>query len=171
MHFSLRSLWLTFPLALLPLVNLQIGAARGMGETTIEILGLALFGAVAEELFFRSFLQNYLRGKCGGREILSALFVNILFAASHVMNLFSYATPVYAAVQTLCAFGVGFSLSAIYARTGKIGICIFIHLLINLTGIFVGFTLTPSETAVYAAVAFMYAAHGWFLLHHEGDIQ
>ena len=167
MHFSLRSLWLTFPLALLPLVNLQIGAARGMGETTIEILGLALFGAVAEELFFRSFLQNYLRGKCGGREILSAFLVNILFAASHVMNLFSYATLAYAAVQTLCAFGVGFSLSAVYVRTGKIGICILIHLLINLTGIFVGFRLSPIEAAVYAAVAFAYLAHG-ILLFRKG---
>ena len=164
MNFSVRSLWLTFPLAFLPLVNLQIGAARGMGETTIEILGLALFGAVAEELFFRSFLQNYLRGKCGGREILSAFLVNILFAASHVMNLFSYATPVYAAVQTLCAFGVGFSLSAIYVRTGKIGICIFIHLLINLTGIFVGTSLSETEAALYLAVAFVYALHGFLFL-------
>ncbi len=164
MHFSLRSLWLTFPLALLPLVNLQIGAARGMGETTIEILGLALFGAVAEELFFRSFLQNYLRGKCGGREILSALFVNILFAASHALNLFSYATPLYAVVQIFCAFGVGFSLSAIYARTGKIGICIFIHIFVNLTGIFVGTALSETEAALYLAVAFAYAFHGFLFL-------
>ena len=170
MHFSLRSLWLTFPLALLPLVNLQIGAARGMGETTPEILGLALFGAVAEELFFRSFLQNFLLGKCGGREILSATLVNVLFAASHVANLFSYATPGYAAVQMLCAFGVGFSLSAIYARTGKIGICIFIHLLINFTGIFVGFSVSEAEVAAYAAVAFAYAVHGWFLFRQEGEI-
>ena len=164
-----RGCRVTFPLALFPLVHLFLAAFSN--ESTVEVapetLGLVLFGAVCEELFFRSFLQNQLRERFVIRPLWIAILVNLLFAAAHVVNAVSYATAPYVVLQTVTAFGVGLSLSAVYERTGKIGYCILIHTLINATGLLAGFALTEERMAVYALTALAYAGHGIWLLRQE----
>ncbi len=164
-----RIFWITCPLVLFPLVHLFMAVfcnARAV-EVAQEILGLVLFGAVCEELFFRSFFQNQLRERWGIRPLPAVIFVNILFAAAHVVNVFSYATISYVFFQMVAAFCVGVSLSAVYEKTGKIGYCILIHILINGTGLLAGFTVTEGRMAVYGLTALAYAVHGFWLLRRE----
>lgn len=166
---KLRAFWITFPLALFPLVHLFLAAFSNERavEVAPETLSLVLFGAVCEELFFRSFLQNLLRERLAIRPLFVAILVNVFFAAAHGVNFVSYATISYGLLQMVTAFGVGLSLSAVYERTGKIGYCILIHTLINGTGLLAGFALTEERMAVYCLTAMAYAVHGFCLLRPE----
>ncbi len=137
------------PLLLLPILNIAVlGVPKMTALTAVYIVYIA-FG---EEFFFRGFLLEALRDKCGifAAAVLSAL----LFALMHCFNGGSV-------IQPLCAAGVGFALAASRYLTGSLAVPVIIHFCINLSG-----WQTPATgyAALYISAAAAYAAVGYAML-------
>jgi len=100
------------------------------------------------------------------KPILAGTIISALFGILHLVNVFSYASFSYAIVQGLCAFAVGFDLTAIYCKFKSIVPCIMIHSLINITSIGLDndvnkLSLTGLEASVFLVVAVLYLVHGY----------
>ena len=132
----------------------------------IKQVTILIFVAIAEELFFRGLLLRELVFGFRLKAMLAATIVSMLFGVLHIMNIFSYASVTYAIIQGVCAFSVGFDLSAIYCKFRSIIPCIVIHALINITSIGLEnvntkLTLTNLEVSVFLLVAVLYLLHGY----------
>lgn len=167
-----KSIWpslLLFPMAnmgLFFLFFMQGSVNNNIALTAIgeEIL-LLLFVAVAEELFFRGLLIRELVFRYKWRPSLAAGLVSLVFGGLHIVNAFSYATLLYAVVQGICAFALGFDLAAIYCKFRSVLPCVVIHALINITSIGLDngarLVLTNTEAFVFLTVAILYFLHGY----------
>lgn len=92
-------------------------------------LVITVMAPFAEEILYRGFLQEFLQYFKTIRRIkLDLVIVNVLFAVFHIHSL---SNAVYALV-------VGFFLSYYRRKSGNINITIWIHGLINLTGLLSG---------------------------------
>lgn len=132
----------------------------------VKQVALLIFVAVAEELFFRGLLLRELLFSFQVKPILAGTIISALFGILHLVNVFSYASFSYAIVQGLCAFAVGFDLTAIYCKFKSIVPCIMIHSLINITSIGLDndvnkLSLTGLEASVFLVVAVLYLVHGY----------
>ena len=164
-------------LLLFPMVNLCLTFWEyTSGNTTVNIdvslfleeATLAIFVAIAEELFFRGLLFRELVFSYNVKSTLAALGVSALFGVLHLLNIFSYATLHYAIVQSVCAFAISFNLSAIYYKFKSVVPCIVIHALINITSIGLEngvekLSLNSFEVAMFLSVAVLYLVHGYRL--------
>ena len=168
-----KSIWPS--LLLLPLANMGLlfflssntaSSANIDVFTIVKQLVLLIFVAVAEELFFRGLLLHELLFSFQVKPILAGTIVSALFGALHLMNVFSYASLTYAIVQGLCAFAVGFDLTAIYCKFKSVVPCIFVHILINITSIGLDdgaekLALTSVEICLLLFVAVLYFVHAY----------
>lgn len=146
---SRRDCAMLLPLLLLPILNIVVlGAPKLTALTAVYIVYIA----IGEEFFFRGFLLEVLRDKCGvfAGAVLSAL----LFALMHCFNGVS-------AVQLVCAAGVGFALAAARYLTGSLAVPVIVHSCINLTG---WQTPIAGHTALHISAAAVYAAVGYTML-------
>lgn len=149
-HLDRRDCAMLLPLlVLLPAVNL---IAFGIPKLTLLTAAYIVYTAFGEEFFFRGFLPEALRGKCG---MLAGAALNaLLFALMHCFNGAS-------AVQLVCAAGAGFALAASRYLTGSLAIPVVIHFCINLSG---WQTSAEGYAALYIAAAAVYAAIGYAML-------
>jgi membrane protease YdiL (CAAX protease family) len=78
---------------------------RGAGAFAVDFLGIFLFVAIAEELFFRGLLQNLLEGSLGSRYGAQAV-TSVLFGLSHIRHA-PYPNWRYVALATLAGWFYG----------------------------------------------------------------
>lgn len=98
----------------------------------LKCLGIALL----EEAFFRALLVPILRGE-KGKDLFAVLVSAALFAAMHLLNLFSgNVGAVFLQVGYTFLLGCMFAVMLLY--TGNVWLCIFVHFLFD-----VGGTLIP----------------------------
>jgi len=92
---------------------------------------LMLAAAIGEELLFR----YYLPGTFGKRgSLFGVLSSSVLFSVMHLANLLSNNDVAFVLLQAGTAFALGLCFSLTVVNTKRIGVCILIHFLINLTG-------------------------------------
>jgi len=166
-----KSIWpslLLFPLANMGLFFFLSGNTASFANndvfTIVKQLVLLIFVAVAEELFFRGLLLRELLFSFQVKPILAGTIVSALFGILHLVNSFSYASFLYAIVQSLGAFAVGFDLAAIYYRFKSVVPCILIHASINITSFGLDscverLTLHNMEVGVFLVISILYLAH------------
>ena len=63
------------------------------------------------------------------------LATNVVFAAYHLCNIFSYASVTYGIIQSIVAFCFGMAMSKIYGERNNLSVCILAHLLVNVSSI------------------------------------
>ncbi len=136
-------------LLLLPAVNLIVS---GIPKLTLLTAMYIVYTAFGEEFFFRGFLPEALRGRCGA--FAGAAVSALLFALMHCFNGASV-------VQPVCAACIGFALAASRYLTGSLAVPVVIHSCINLSG---WQTPTAGYTALYASSVAAYAAMGYAIL-------
>ena len=170
-----------FALLLFPIVNCGLLFFSSNGDNwfnikdfsdTFKQVGILVFVALAEELFFRGLVFRELTFGYEVKPVLAAAIVSLLFGALHLLNVFSYATISYAIVQSLCAFAVSFDLSAIYYKFKSIVPCVVIHSAINITSIGLDnglqkLLINDVEITIFLMVAILYLIHGYRLFRLE----
>ncbi len=137
----LHLLW-AVPCLAVAVVNFPFSALIG-GEAAVDradLLWLFLLKclgvALLEETFFRALLVPLLRGE-KGKDLFSVLLSAALFAAMHLLNLFSgNVGAVFLQVGYTFLLGCMFAVMLLY--TGNVWLCIFVHFLFD-----VGGTLIP----------------------------
>ena len=146
---SRRDFAVLLTLLLLPVLNIAVlGVPELMPLTAVYIV----YAAFGEEFFFRGFLLEVLRNKCG--VFAGATLSALLFALMHCFNGIS-------AVQIVCASGVGFALAASRYLTDSLAVPVIIHSCINLSG---WQTPTTGYEVLYISAAAAYAAVGYAML-------
>lgn len=158
----------SLPLALLPLVNLlpaiTDGAFTLRGISFVSVL-LALLWVCVEEIVFRGVLPAVISERLKLNAVRSALIASALFALFHFVNILDGESASYALVQSILAFGVGFSFSALVYRCKSILPGIAIHFLFNFTAdLAVGSRICA---AVWIVLSALCAVYGLCLFHHE----
>lgn len=158
------------PLFLLSAANLMLYGIR-----------LSLWGAVwmaayafVEEALYRGFLLSALTRRYEERLLRGIMFSSLLFALMHTVNVYKSATPLYVAVQSLCAGTVGFCLGIVACRERSIVLCVLLHACVNIASLGAGepgtfgrmpgkLDVTSREAAVFIASAVLYALYGIWL--------
>lgn len=130
-------LWIIF---ILPIYNFFEYIIIGKGTTntspeSICVISLML-AAFIEEFFFRKWLFGLLLYNMQLKMSYAMLVTNVIFAAYHLCNIFSYASVIYGIIQSIVAFSFGMAMSAIYRERDDLVVCIFAHLLVNISSIF-----------------------------------
>lgn len=162
------ALLLTFPLLLLPIVNLLPLIASGFSAVQCVPLRCALVSFLwvcAEELVFRGFLPITIKEHLNIDIILSSIVASVLFALFHFANIANGAEFSYTAVQSALAFGAGFSFAALTCCCKSIFPGIAVHFLLNITAdLSEDNFLLPAVWIVAAALCVIY---GIYLFHYE----
>ena len=121
--------------------------------------------------FFRGLLQYELLAYFPEKKTVVIVTINVLFGILRLINMSTYATPIYAVVQGICAFCVGTALSAMLYFYGNLSACIIVHALINITSIFSDdgglLGLNIFEGVVYLIVALVYLIIGYTFLRDD----
>ena len=113
------------------LLALPVWQAIVLGSFAVSAFFPVFAAVLAEELFFRGFLPNYL----GCKSVLrGAVGSAILFAALHSVNLAAGWDGAYVAVQIVVAFSAGLYWAFIRWRYRSVIPSVVAHLLVNLTG-------------------------------------
>ncbi len=125
-----------------PLVGLFTGAAQ-VSAAPIDVLLLAvqsLAVGLFEEMTFRSFLfPLVLRKYRGHPPLLPTALSSLLFAAVHLLNLFSGMSPAAVLLQTGYSFLIGGMCAVVLLKTRCIWFCVILHAVYNFGG-----TLIPT---------------------------
>lgn len=116
---------------------------------------LMLAVAVGEELFFR-LCPFVVFGE--RRPLLCVLLPSALFSAMHLVNLISTDDVYFVMLQTATAFAVGLCFSLSVLITKRVGACILLHVLINITGMGERLYGFYAAGIVSAMICFLYAA-------------
>lgn len=101
----------------------------GFPQVSLEETLILLIAVLAEEIFFRGFLLQFLRRKTPKYAVLLSA---LLFALLHSVNLFSGYAVMYVIVQILLAFICGIYWGLLRIRYHSLFPCIFAHGIINL---------------------------------------
>ena len=121
------------PVLLLPLANLIPAIVSGVNYDFSQSL-VWVFGAVAEELFYRFFLlRKLLLERSELKPGLAVLLISILFAGMHLFNLRSGMPVSLVLLQAFCAFCFSLWAGAVVWRTRSVMIPLLAHVLMNLT--------------------------------------
>ena len=121
------------PVLLLPLANLIPAIVSGVNYDFFQSL-VWVFGAVAEELFYRFFLlRKLLLERSELKPGLAVLLISLLFAGMHLFNLRSGMPVSLVLLQAFCAFCFSLWAGAVVWRTRSVMIPLLAHVLMNLT--------------------------------------
>ena len=121
------------PVLLLPLANLIPAIVSGVNYDFSQSL-VWVFGAVAEELFYRFFLlRKLLLERSELKPGLAVLLISLLFAGMHLFNLRSGMPVSLVLLQAFCAFCFSLWAGAVVWRTRSVMIPLLAHVLMNLT--------------------------------------
>ena len=146
------------PVVFLPLSNLLSAINSGVSFDFSQT-ALWVFGAVAEELFYRFFLLKKLLLERAGMKGANAVFlVAVLFAAMHLFNLRTGTGLFPVLVQAFCAFCFSVWAGAVVWKRGSVAIPLLAHVLLNLTAFEGGGMLIPVAAGILVLLA------GLFLL-------
>lgn len=125
-----------------PLIGLFTGAAvidAGIPDVFLLVLQSASVG-LFEELTFRGFLFPNILHLCRGRSaVLPSILSSAVFAAVHLVNLFSGMSPAAVLLQTGYSFLIGGMCAVVLMKTRCVWFCVFLHAIYNLGG-----TLVPT---------------------------
>jgi len=121
------------PVLLLPLANLIPAIVSGVNYDFSQSL-VWVFGAVAEELFYRFFLlRKLLLERSELKPGLAVLLISLLFAGMHLFNLRSGMPVSLVLLQAFCAFCFSIWAGAVVWKTRSVMIPLLAHVLMNLT--------------------------------------
>ena len=121
------------PVLLLPLANLIPAIVSGVNYDFSQSI-VWVFGAVAEELFYRFFLlRKLLLERSELKPGLAVLLISLLFAGMHLFNLRSGMPVSLVLLQAFCAFCFSIWAGAVVWRTRSVKIPLLAHVLMNLT--------------------------------------
>ena len=121
------------PVLLLPLANLIPAIVSGVNYDFSQSL-VWVFGAVAEELFYRFFLlRKLLLERSELKPGLAVLLISLLFAGMHLFNLRSGMPVSLVLLQAICAFCFSIWAGAVVWRTRSVMVPLLAHVLMNLT--------------------------------------
>lgn len=125
-----------------PLIGLLTGAAHidaSISDVILLVLQSASVG-LFEELAFRGFLFPNILHSCRGRSaFLPAVLSSAVFAAGHLVNLFSGMSPAAVLLQTGYSFLIGGMCAVVLLKTRCVWFCVILHGIYNLGG-----TLVPT---------------------------
>ncbi|MFZ0005967.1 MAG: type II CAAX endopeptidase family protein [Methanoregula sp.] len=163
--------WADVPLFILPaavsLLSLSGGIRVSSVVTILTFAAVTLVVGFAEETYFRGLILTSLIPTGVFRAVIISSF---FFAAPHLLNTIGGVwDPSFAIVDSVAAFGLGFTFAALRTRTGSIWPLIGIHALFDFTSLItLGGFAVPSQssqvliTSVIVGVGF--TAYGFFLL-------
>ena len=121
------------PVLLLPLANLIPAIVSGVNYDFSQSL-VWVFGAVAEELFYRFFLlRKLLLERSELKPGLAVLLISLLFAGMHLFNLRSGMPVSLVLLQAFCAFCFSLWAGAVVWKTRSVMGPLLAHVLMNLT--------------------------------------
>ena len=121
------------PVLLLPLANLIPAIVSGVNYDFSQSL-VWVFGAVAEELFYRFFLlRKLLLERSELKPGLAVLLISLLFAGMHLFNLRSGMPVSLVLLQAFGAFCFSIWAGAVVWKTRSVMIPLLAHVLMNLT--------------------------------------
>ena len=121
------------PVLLLPLANLIPAIVSGVNYDFSQSI-VWVFGAVAEELFYRFFLlRKLLLERSELKPGLAVLLISLLFAGMHLFNLRSGMPVSLVLLQAFCAFCFSIWAGAVVWKTRSVKIPLLAHVLMNLT--------------------------------------
>ena len=141
-----------------PLLGLLTGAATvdaGITDVFLLVLQSASVG-LFEELTFRGFLfPNVLQSFRENSAFLPTVLSSAVFAAVHLVNLFSGMSPAAVLLQTGYSFLIGGMCTVVLLKTRCIWFCVILHGIYNLGG-----TLVPTlgHGTVWDPVTVMFTA-------------
>lgn len=117
------------PLALIPTVNLWLGAHMNFSflEICLYVFSMLCVGFL-EELIFRGFLFKAL---CKDSLKTAIIVSSVTFGAGHIVNLLNGAELVSTLLQIVYAIAIGFSFTYLFLVSGSIWPCIICHGVIN----------------------------------------
>ena len=140
------------PVVLLPLSNLLSAVNSGVCFDFSQT-ALWVFGAVAEELFYRFFLlKKLLLDRSGMKPANAVLLVSLLFAVMHLFNLRTGAVLFPVLVQAFCAFCFSVWAGAVVWKSGSVAIPLLAHVLLNLTAFEGGGMLIPTAAGILVLI-------------------
>lgn len=153
-----------------PLAGLLTGAAVVDAGTADVLLLAAQSAAVGlfEELAFRGFLFPLVLRTFRGRSVfLPAILSSAVFAAVHLVNLFSGASPAAVLLQTGYSFLIGGMCAVVLLKTRCVWFCVILHGTYNLGGTLVSTLghgavwdpVTVTVTAVLGIAVLLYMLH------------
>ena len=121
------------PVVLLPLSNLLSAVNSGVSFDFSQT-ALWVFGAVAEELFYRFFLlKKLLLDRSAMKPANAVLLVSLLFAVMHLFNLRTGAGLFPVLVQAFCAFCFSVWSGTVVWKKQSLTVPLLAHVLLNLT--------------------------------------
>ena len=136
------------PVVLLPLSNLLSAVNSGVCFDFSQT-ALWVFGAVAEELFYRFFLlKKLLLERSGMKPANAVLLVSLLFAAMHLFNLRSGMNVSLVLVQAFCAFCFSVWSGTVVWKKQSLTVPLLAHVLLNLTAFEGGAVLIPLAVSI-----------------------
>ena len=120
------------PVVLLPLSNLLSAVNSGVCFDFSQT-ALWVFGAVAEELFYRFFLlKKLLLDRSAMKPANAVLLVSLLFAVMHLFNLRTGAGLFPVLVQAFCAFCFSVWAGTVVWKKQSLTVPLLAHALLNL---------------------------------------
>ena len=162
-----RDLLLFIPPVAIALVPFANGIPATAPLTIVAFAALTLLVGFAEELWFRGLILSSLLPV----GIVRATAISaVCFALPHLLNVLGGTwDPAFTVVDTVAAFGLGFTFAALRVRTGSIWPLVGVHALFDFTSIVAiggvvvhGQSLPLMVTSVIVGAAFV--AYGLFLL-------
>ena len=136
------------PVVLLPLSNLLSAVNSGVSFDFSQT-ALWVFGAVAEELFYRFFLlKKLLLDRSGMKGANAVLLVSLLFAVMHLFNLRTGAVLFPVLVQAFCAFCFSVWAGTVIWKKQSLTVPLLAHALLNLTAFEGGAVLIPLAVSI-----------------------
>ncbi|MFF2369116.1 CPBP family intramembrane glutamic endopeptidase [Agromyces sp. NPDC058110] len=121
-------MWIFVAVAIIPIVARLVGIDYGLYGAGVVVLVFAsgLLVGFTEELLYRGIVVNLLRAN-GHREIGVAVISSALFAASHLVNLFSGQGGASVGLTVVYTFGFGILMYLAMRVTGSIIAPMLIH--------------------------------------------
>ena len=136
------------PVVLLPLSNLLSAVNSGVSFDFSQT-ALWVFGAVAEELFYRFFLlKKLLLERSGMKGANAVLLVSLLFAAMHLFNLRSGMIVSSVLVQAFFSFCFSVWAGTVVWKKQSLTVPLLAHALLNLTAFEGGAVLIPLAVSI-----------------------
>ena len=140
------------PVVLLPLSNLLSAVNSGVNFDFSQT-ALWVFGAVAEELFYRFFLlKKLLLDRSGMKPANAVLLVSLLFAAMHLFNLHAGTDLFPVLVQAFCAFCFSVWAGTVVWKKQSLTVPLLAHVLLNLTSFEGGGVLIPLAVSIVVLI-------------------
>ena len=136
------------PVVLLPLSNLLSAVNSGVSFDFSQ-RALWVFGAVAEELFYRFFLlKKLLLDRSGMKPANAVLLVSLLFSVMHLFNLRAETDLFPVLVQAFCAFCFSVWAGTVVCKRRSVFIPLLAHMLMNLTAVESSGVLIPMAAGI-----------------------